>query len=716
LPGSAPIKDRSPAPWDLASEDCLKGEEEGVLLSRFHPIYHSYTYQAGSRVDIERVLEPALDYEDRDDLIDRLSAAPTFFERLSPVTTTVGTTEIKGRNWTDMMIKGYRVFGKIYTRVTTFLRQSLVNNYNESTMVPYMSITVDPDTLVRLLEHDYEAGENSTSKLIELFRTGVVAPSITTPFHSVLPLLPDAFDRRLSIRLGLLFYAPVLRAYEQYLKDIKENQMVVAFWPPEGLITEEIIRILYEEFLAMCQRERFRKPHLVLLLDASLAKGQPLDRVMKTWCQIKAGSEDGARASVVFRDPAFSAWMMTSHPSIKKIIDRTIAKTDRGLDEHGVDYGWSHFESIEALTRSPKDAVNLEQRILKLCELGYLSVSPDVYVRRKIAGRFGIGENEPLLVELNEVDPESDPVGKSGSFGAWRGWGVDKAGNRRVAPSASYTRKLRRGVEKIAGSPCWKIAWTLTRDHCFELVGGKPSTMSGGMLGVLADLTGIKKKETIRSNVEDFLVEYGLVHWREHFIQYDITEADIRLDEIIDSALRKGARKQLSPEEIAAAGYAAQAYFFLLDSCNSYGQEPENMDQRALFQNAVMLTLAFTNAVAVHHYLGQKKKADQTVDLLERELLDFASAYDRYDLASFGVTKSAWNRALKSEVPESTANVVERAARRTAARHLPEFGYGGRFGEEDEEITTNVGHIWSREVDIPNYRWANSLFCGVREA
>ncbi len=47
-----------------------------------------------------------------------------------------------------------------------------------------------------------------------------------------------------SIRLGLLFYTPVLRAFEQYLKRIKENQMVIAFWAPEGLVNNEIIRTL----------------------------------------------------------------------------------------------------------------------------------------------------------------------------------------------------------------------------------------------------------------------------------------------------------------------------------------------------------------------------------------------------------------------------------------------------------------------------------------
>ncbi|MBN1867227.1 hypothetical protein JW916_08030 [Candidatus Sumerlaeota bacterium] len=685
------------------------------MLNRFHPVYHAYTSLAGSRIDIERVLQPHLD-EDLEELIDQLSEPPQFFERLSPVSTTVGNTKVKGRNWAEMTIRCYREFGRILTRVTVFLKQALENNYGEPTMVPFMSLAVDPDTLTRLIEHDYETGENSYGKLIELFENGVVAPAVTTPFHNILPLLSRPFDRQLCIRLGLTFYAPILRAYERYLKKIGENRMVVAFWAPEAMMTPETIKTLREEFARFCAERKFTKPHLVLLLDATDAPKVPLDKLMKTWCAAKMPGLDDGDISLVFRDPVFSNWMMTSHPSIKKIIDRTIAKVDGGLSAQNIDYTWSHFESLEALTQSPKGAVNLEQRILKLCELGYLAVSPDTFVRRKLIKRFGSGKHEPMGVKIEARPPQADPLGEQSRFGKWRGWAIDGAKTPRVMPNASYVRRLSRGSQKCVVSPGWKVGWNLTREACVEFLGGKPATMTGGILGLLAKLTGVKAKAAVERNVGAFLLRYALIYWREHFIQHELGEADIRLDEMVNDILRKGCRRKAKPNEIAAAGTAAQAYFFLLDSGNSCALASENMDQRGMFQTAMMLTLAFCNAVAAHKYLGETKAANETVRVLQRELLDFSSAYRRYDLASYGVSQTAWKKALAPEVSDSDLNVVERAARRTAARHLTPFGHRDLFSADDEEISTNVGHHWSAEIAIPNYQWANPYFCGVREA
>jgi len=683
-------------------------------MNRFHPVYHCYTYLRGSRVDIERVLKPDLK-GDSEELIDHLSEPPHFFERLSPVMTHMGDSPIKGRNWTDMMLQCYRSFGKVFTRAKVFLRQSLENKFAEKSMVPFTSLAVDPDTLVRLLERDYETGENSYSKLMELFESGVIAPCVTTPFHSILPLLPRPFDRRFCIRLGLLFYGPILKVYERYLERIGENRLVVGFWAPEATATTEIIKMIHEEFRSFCAQKKFRKPHLVLLLGSDQARGVPLDTLMKRWCRINHPDMQ-KDTTVVFHDNAFSDWMTNSHPSVKKMIDRTIAKVDVNLNQHETDYIWAHFESLEALTSSPKGVVNLEQRILKLGELGYLTVSPDTFARRKLTGRFGTTQEEPLPIAVHNRGPLFDTAADTSHYGRWCGWGWDTAKKRLVVmPDTPYLRRQRRGAAKCAGSPCWKIAWNLTRNTCLEFLTGKPATMTGGMFGLLARLSSAKATEVSRQNVENFLYEYALIYWREHFIQHDLSEADIRFDEIVARTLRKGTRKALTAKEYAAAACAAQAYFFALDSCDSCALDASNLDQRAMFQNAVVLTLAFCNAAAAFHYLGDSKKAGETVTVLERELIDFKSAYDRYHLDQFGVDRAVWETTIKSEVAESKLNMIERAARRTAARQLKAFGYANRFGKDDEDITSNVGHNWTAEVNNPNYRWANSLFCGVSE-
>ncbi|HBF35418.1 TPA: hypothetical protein DDW35_12725, partial [Candidatus Sumerlaeota bacterium] len=644
--------------------------------------YHSFTHLAGSRVDIERVLESDLRRSDPDDIVDDFSEPPHFYERLSPVTTTLGEAPIKGRNWTDMMIKCYRMFGKIFARSSGVLHQSLEAAHREGDMAPFMSLSVDPDTLVRLLERDNEAGENSYWKLMELFEAGALAPSVTVPFHVILPLLRNEFDQRLCIRLALQFFRPQLKTYEKYLKIARENQMVVSFWAPETALDASVIQIIQEEFFAFCTREKFAKPHLVLLASAPQANKQALDLVMKHWCALKNGNAN-KNVSLIFCDPSFSEWMMGSHPSIKKIIDRTIAKVDAGMDERGADYAWAHFEDLETLTYTARGAVNLEQRILKLCELGYLALSPDTFVRRKVMGKFGVDPTEPIPAGLYNNSPATDGQELPAVYSTWRGWSVGKDGVPKIHPATPFERTGAKTNVKCTGSASWKIAWTKTLHTCVESIAGDPGKLQNGVLSILAKLSGQKTKEDQRKAVEQFLLEYGMIYWREHFTQHNLSEADLRIDDMAARALRPGVKKELTPEEIATVGAAAQSYFFLLDAHNSLGMHALNIDQRALYQNAVMLTLSFCMAIAALHYHGQEEKAAELANLLESELLGFANAYERYNLAEFGVDKKDWEKTIASETPDSKLNVVERAARRIAARHLEDFGYNDQFPEDD---------------------------------
>jgi hypothetical protein len=140
------------------------------------------------------------------------------------------------------------------------------------------------------------------------------------------------------------------------------------------------------------------------------------------------------------------------------------------------------------------------------------------------------------------------------------------------------------------------------------------------------------------------------------------------------------------------------------------------MDQRAFYQNVVLLTLAMCNAIYVYHWLGDSRKASATLKLIKTELLDFEGAYDRYHLADRGVSKQQWHRTLKSEIAESKDNVVKRATLRVAARHLRPLGYTKEFTRRDANLTTNVGHIWSLESCREGLAYENPHFCGVSEA
>ncbi|MBX7244097.1 MAG: hypothetical protein K1X53_01285 [Candidatus Sumerlaeaceae bacterium] len=681
--------------------------------NQLHPLYHCHSFHVGSRVDLETLLPADLDDADLDEFIDEISEPPKFVERISPVSTVIGTEIVRGKNWTEMMQKSYRVFLRLYSSVSYYIRQALAEKFDERAMIPFTTMDVDPDTLHRMVELDYEQGENTYGTFMEMFRTGVMSPCATVPFHVILPLLDNDFDRRLCIRMGLLFHWKLVETYHEFLESAHgEEQFILPFWFPEGGISDGVIKILHEEFLAFTKAAKIKKPHLLLLLDNVQAIDQDNDILMKSWNQLEM--PNGDLVSLVFRDRGFSEWVTYSNPSVKKLIDRTIAKVDSELNSEGVDYCWSHFEDLEALTFTSKSGMNFEQKVVKLTQLSYLSASPDFFIRRKMTGKFHKAKHEPQTVKLRGNTSLSD-WHNNNSFGRWVGFLDSNAMFKLVDESRPYLRRTKLGKAQEVGPQCWKIALVQARETCTKVLKGNPDTMTDGFLGVLAGLCGSKDAKITARNVAAFLTHYTYIHWREHFIQHDMSEADTHLAELVNEYLLKDVKKRLKNEDYVIAGVAAQGYYLALDSHRSHATYWENMDQRAVYQNVAMLTLAFRNLIYIHHWQGKAAEAKKLIELFRTELLEFHKGFDRYKLADYGVTRQEWDDALKSQVEESPLNVVERAARRTAARHLRPLGYRKDFTTEDQNLTSNTGHIWSAEVENSNYKWENKLFCGIRE-
>lgn len=682
-------------------------------MNQLHPVYHGHSFQSGSRIDIDRLLPTDLDDADLEELIEGLSEPPKFLERIAPVSTVIGNEIVRGKHWTEMMMKSYRVFLRLFTSISYYIRQALAEKFNERGMVPFTSADVDPDTIHKMIELDYEHGENSYGTLMEMFRTGVMAPAATVPFHVILPLLDTDFDRRICIRMGLIFYWEIIKEYHEHMKSAHgEGRFVVPFWLPECGYSEGVLKILHEEFTAMAKADRIAEPHLVLLLDSQQAVNVDNDVLMKSWNMIKVGEKE--YVSAVFRDRSFSDWVTYSNPSVKKLIDRTIAKVDSELNVQNVDYCWSHFEDIETLTFSSKSSMNFEQKVVKLAQLSYLAVSPDVFVRRKMNGKFGKGEHEPQVVKVKSKTGWTD-WHQNISLGRWEGVLDSNAQFKLVDENRPYVRRTRTGKIQEHGPQCWKIAFNRARTICAQAIKGDPESMKGGFLGVLADICGSKDLKISKRNITSFLVHFSQLNWREHYLQQDLSEADLNLQEIVDQHLLKDCRKRLKDEDYAMAGVASQGYFLALEANRSYATFWENMDQRAVYQDTVMLVLAMCNYMYLMHWRDEAAEARKVLDVMRTELLDFKSAYVRYRLADFGVTEQEWRDSIKSVIDDSDLNVVERATRRVGARHLRPLGYRKDFSKDDENLTTNVGHIWSGEVENSNYKWENKLFCGLRE-
>lgn len=722
------------------------GRADETTINLFHPIYHSYTYPIGCRVDIERILPSDLSDFDDEELIDDFSEPPVWVERFSPVVVQLGDQIVRGKNYSDLMVKVYRVMFNLFGGIGAFIESAIASTAgSEAIRFPFMSLCVDPDTLHYMIESDFESGETTYSNLMKLFSDGVLTPCLTTPFHVMLPLLETDAEVRLCVRSALITYLRLMRSCNEFLeRNGEQGLLVVPFWLPESAYSERVLRILRDEFLAFCQKQKLGQSHLVVLLDNHQGIFEENDTLMKSWNLIELDDNDsngkngrGSRTgrtsrartrtmnvhegvhqvSVVFRDRTFSNWVMHANPSVKKLLDRTIAKVDSDINAQNVHYGWAHYEEIEAVTYSPRAIVNFQQKLIKLTELGYLPLSPDFYVRGKLRGEFGLTAREPLATRLrdqsigNGWNPEDCTC-----TGRWLGMRRKSEDGDVEVLTHEYERPTETGVVKEQKCAIWKHAWARVREKCYHAVVGDMNKFEGGMVGVLRELTGVKDDAKARENVEDFLAHYTYVYWREHFIQHDMAEADINIIETGNKYLRAGTKEDLTAEEAAIAGTAAQAIYFALDSGRSQGTGYENIDQRAFYQNVVMLTLSICNAMYVHHWLGDRKSARKLLTMLQTELLDFEGAYDRYQLGSTGVDKATWEKCIASEIVESKECVAKRAALRVAARHLRPLGYTREFSRDDANITTNVGHIWSVETGRENFQYENLLFCGVSEA
>lgn len=694
----------------------------------FHPIYHTYSVPMRSRIDVDRTWPARLDELDSEELIDTFSEPPQFVERVAPVSVQFGEQIIRAHNWTELRVKILRQTLDLFGLIGRFIESTLKRG-GAGSRIPFTSVSLDPDIIHRVIELDYETGESTYQQLVGLFGDGAISPGITPPFQNLLPTLSDSEIRTIA-RITFTFYQRIIKKYHAFLKrNGEEGLMVLSFWLPETAYQTRVIDILREEFDEFSRKERLGKSHLVFLLDSDQANFKETDVLMKSWNVLNPnGASKKPRpaahghhpatdsCSVVFRDRVFSDWVAYANPSVKKLLDRTIAKVDSDLNAQGVHYGWAHFEDLDAMAFSPKSVVNFKQKLVKLAELGYVPLSPDFYIRGKLRGQLGYAKSEPLAVDMREESAGIDWSEDRRGFVRWNGQRLsNNSGEPVVAEARKFQRNTPEGLIEDEAPQCWKLAWMLTRDHCLKEAIGDPEEMDGGMYGVLADLVGGNNARRKKQNVMDFLVQYTHIYWREHFIQHDLSEADINIHEIANETLRQGLKANLTEREAAVAGAAAQAIYFAFDSGRATGTKYEHMDHRAFYQNVAMLTLAMSNAVYAYQWMGETKKARKLVDMIKTELIGFETAYQRYTLSKYNVKKKCWEKALEPHIDDSKHNIVRRAAVRVAATQLRPLGYTRDFSREDELATTNVGHIWSLESNNLNWKFENPYYCGVKE-
>ncbi len=692
--------------------------------NRLHPIQVEFSYPIGSRVDMEYRLPPDLEDADLEELLDDYSSPREFEERLAAVSAQFNHDTISGKSPRELDIKFIRILARRLETVAEVLVQANAENFGEPGPVSFMGLGLDPETINRIIELDYETADNVYSRIAKLWDKGHVTPVVTTPFHSLLPLYQHDFEIRLLCRIAFEFYWPVLKKYNRaVMRTHGEKMFVAVFWLPEGAYSAKVLQILHEEFTKLCEAEDVGPSHLVLLLDAEQSRERETDMLMKRWNTLRPAPTTRDIVSIIYRERLFSDWVIQGHPSTKKQLDRTIAKVDAVLRDRGIDHLWSHFEPLSTLLATPKSCVNFEQKLIKLTELGYQPCGPDVFVRRKLLKLYGMEENEPRRTTLRDMTCWSAYPDTPGSLVRFRG--IEETGGftprRELGAERPYARRMPDGTtRKSRGNPCWKPALQAALRNVHRAVVGEPKTFMGGMLGLMRQIVPIRRVPLMMRNVEEFLVRYARIHWKEHFIHHVYSEADIRVDEFAVETLlanlpEDAERDSLTEEELVTAGVAAEAIYLAHHGLSSIPFHAEHMDQRSTWQAVTMMTLAVTHAIHALKWNGMKEEADRIFGIFKEELLDFGNAYERHGIADLGVEEKMWRFTIKSQVEDSDLNVVERAARRVGSTHLRNIGYRKEFDRNDEHISTSVGHFWSSEINHANLQWENEVFCGMVE-
>jgi len=544
------------------------------------------------------------------------------------------------------------------------------------------------------------------------------------PFHNLMPLHRQDFEIRLIVRTAFEFYWPVLLKYNRAVaRCLGERYFMCVVLLPEGAYSARVLQILHEEFVKLCEAQKIEPAHLVLLLDTEQSKERETDVLMKRWNTLRPAPTTRDIVSIVYKERAFTDWVIKGHPSTKKQLDRTIAKVDAVLRDSNIDHLWAHYEPLITLLSTFKTCMNFEQKLIKLTELGYQPCGPDVFVRRKLLNLYGMLEDEPRRTTLRDNtcwDAWPDTPGSMCRY-----TGVEESGGfapkKTIDQDRHYKRRMPDGEMRTArGNPCWKPALMAALQNVQRAVVGEPKTFSGGMLGLLHEIVPIRHVPVMMRNVENFLVRYARIHWKEHFIHHVYSEADIRLDEFARECLladmpEDTERKELTDDEIVVAGAAASAVYHAYEGFASTTFAWEHIDQRATFHNVAMMCLGVVHAIYALKWHGKDEEADRIFEVYKTELLDFGSAYERHGIDKLGVEPKIWRATIKSQVADSEHNIVERVARRVGAIHLRGMGYRDAFDRKDTSLSTSCGHLWSWEIDHLNFKFENEFFCGLTE-
>ncbi|ASJ03611.1 glycoside hydrolase [Thermococcus profundus] len=527
-----------------------------------------------------------------------------YSERLSPVSLKIRDVEVKGRNWTRAVIKAYEYTADVLGSL------------------PEKSVSVDfePFTLYTILSYK----PRIYGEIVELLMDHVeVVP--TTPFHPIMPHL-GKFDQEVLARVSFDFYAP-------FIKD----QKVVGYWLPEGVITKETAGIVVNATSA----------DVLFLLDERQFVGLNLPQAKFSCNTYQCG---GKLAYVFGRDHQLSDAFAFNTLDVDGLV-RAVSegRVDVFKEREGIPYLVHLASDLEALLANPQQLDRFLGWMRGLDEKGVEGINAVHFVRKKRSGEYRCLEgecSEYFRINVKDYSSWSDyyDLSLDGRTGDMRWLGMRREDGKVI-------NRFYRG-KKI--SQLWKYAFTKLFRELNRAV----------RFGVI-DLIRGHSPEANKESIQEFLVRYARVFFREH---YEYFEMDTGVDYIMEPI------KDVDPTLAMKLG---RIYYMMLLANHSCPRFWENIDTRVTFGNVAAISKALIELMEVYMKEGMGERANFL--LLEyMKLLAFPQLYYDYDLyklpglEGWETTEKAWFKSLKSEVPNSQYNVVTRAALYTGKEALPD--------------------------------------------
>ncbi|MGB9636458.1 MAG: hypothetical protein ACPL1Y_04330 [Thermoplasmata archaeon] len=315
-----------------------------------HFSYHLHGYQPGDVIQIEEnsPFEPV-----------------KFTERHSPLNLDVAGTTVYGRNWTDAVLNGYRLF------------PNALRNGKEK----MVSIDIEPFTLQMYAN---KFGISSLLDLLSIFDKSVEFVA-TPPFHPPLSLM-HRIEQEVVARI---MWDIAFAISDKFILE-REDMRIYGVWLPEALYTSETANIVANAFATRFFSDphlRVKKPKLYFILDKRQFLEPKYEHYLYSLNYVEVAD---TKIFVFGRIPelsdifAFNKADIPCKEFVTEMLSKTTMKRDEVKETEGIPYLVTLASDLESLVSNGKQVEKFRCLFSELNKSGIGTISISDYIHHKL--------------------------------------------------------------------------------------------------------------------------------------------------------------------------------------------------------------------------------------------------------------------------------------------------------------------------------------------